>query len=256
MQPRAYVVHISWATARRQRLEPQLQRSGLEYEFVEGIDGRKLTDAERDVFLDADAMARYPQWLTPAVLGATLGHKCAYDALCDAGDDVALVLENDAELPGVGFGNLISELAQQITGREVMMLNFRSLEPIKLRRTGAVQCAGHQILEAVHPERLVSACAYLLRRETAAAMSEAILPARWAPDSWDQYLECGAVSRIKCVLPQPVREDIGTRSLARHGSDVAGLERLQQSTILPLQIARIVNRYRIRHRMTRVKLVD
>lgn len=255
MQPRAYVVHLSWATARRERLEPQLQRSGLEYEFIEGVDGRKLSDAERETLFDADALARDPKWLTPGVLGATLGHRCAYNAIQNAGDDVALVLENDAEIP-VGFANLVSQLAEHVTGREVIMLNFRSLRPIVLRRAGGVQIEGHDVLEAAHPENLVSACAYLLNRETAAAMSEAILPARWAPDNWNRYLECGAVTRIRCVLPQPIREDITTRSLARHGPDATWLERIQQSTVFPLQAVRVLNRYRIRRRMTRVKFVD
>jgi glycosyl transferase, family 25 len=255
MRPRVYVVHLSWATARRQRLEPQLQRSGLEYEFVEGVDGRKLTESERAVLIDASESAKYPNWLTPGVLGATLGHKCAYDAIARADDDVALVLENDAELPA-NFGALLSQLAEHVGSREVMLLNFRSLQPIVLRLTGGVECGDYRVLSPTQSEHIASACAYLLRRETAIAMADALLPARWAPDTWNRYIECGAVSGLKCVFPQPVQQDIGTRSLARHGSDTTLLKRIQQCRILPLHAARILNRYRIRRRMTRVTLVD
>ncbi len=49
---RAYVINLPRSVARRALMEDQLRDSGLDYEFIDAIDGRALSADQRKTLVD------------------------------------------------------------------------------------------------------------------------------------------------------------------------------------------------------------
>src|SRR5947209_4640748 len=98
---KAYVINLPRSTERRASMAEQLERTELDYEFVDGVSGRGLTPTERAELVDEAAVARYPRWLTPGQIGCALSHLRTYERILDSGtqDAAALILEDDVILP-------------------------------------------------------------------------------------------------------------------------------------------------------------
>jgi glycosyl transferase family 25 len=81
---RAYVINLPRSPARRVSVAAQLQGTGLDHVFVDGVDGRALAPVDRGRLIDESAVARYPQWLTPGALGCALSHLRTYELIVDS----------------------------------------------------------------------------------------------------------------------------------------------------------------------------
>ncbi len=96
-----YVINLLRALDRRAKMEVQAEQFGVRLDFIEATDGRQLTEQQRSC---ADLGARryvskYP--LTDNEIGCWLSHRKAMQHLLDSGDDMAVILEDDAKLlPG------------------------------------------------------------------------------------------------------------------------------------------------------------
>ncbi len=56
---KAYVINLERSTERRQHMRRQLERLGLEHEFVAAVNGARLTADER-LLVDGHAVAQSP----------------------------------------------------------------------------------------------------------------------------------------------------------------------------------------------------
>lgn len=235
-------------------MEQQLAATNLSVEFVEGIDGWSLTEDERSRMVDAEAVARYPKWLTPGMVGALLSHRLVYERIAEAGHTRALVLEDDARFTP-DFGSIAEALAEHVADDEVLLLNFRSFKPCRLGASDAVTVDGYELMRALDPSQLTSALAYIVGVHTAERMAEMNIPVRFAPDSWGEYVSGGAVVSIRCVLPRPVVPDKTVQSSTRHRDAGGRVSPADQLLSLPIDAIRRVNRWRIARQMNRVEIV-
>ena len=90
---RIYVISLARAAERRADISAHLQALGLEYEMVDGVDGRALPPEEH-----ARLLAPGVTFQSPGVVGCYMSHMAVYRRLVESGDAAALVLEDDAAL--------------------------------------------------------------------------------------------------------------------------------------------------------------
>jgi glycosyl transferase family 25 len=81
-------------------MERQLSRfPELEAEFIPAVEGRKMSEEELSQAFDREtSRAYYGRDLTRGEVGCTLSHVRCYNHIAAAGDEVALILEDDADL--------------------------------------------------------------------------------------------------------------------------------------------------------------
>jgi glycosyl transferase family 25 len=249
---KTYVINLARAADRRAFMERQLAGSGLDSEFVDGVEGRALSAAEHAALVDLEAVARYPSWLTAGAIGCILSHKLVYDRIAASDNGPALVLEDDAVLPS-DIAPLASGIAQIMDPAGVVLLNFRSFKPCRLSRASAVPVRRHAVLAPADPHQIVSTLAYLVGSEAAARMTSVIVPVRWAADSWGEYARCGAIGSLRCVLPRPVMPARTLTSNIRHDGHHVHSAMLER---WPLLHVRQLNRRRVAWLMNRVQLID
>ena len=95
---KTYIINLKEATERREYVQKQLAllASSLSVEFVEAIDGRRMSKAEQDKFFDLGRFRlRYTKEARPGEIGCTLSHQKCYRKLVESGEEYALILEDD-----------------------------------------------------------------------------------------------------------------------------------------------------------------
>jgi GR25 family glycosyltransferase involved in LPS biosynthesis len=87
-----YILSLARAAERRKSITAHLDRLGIGYEIVDGVDGQALSE-------DYVAQVTIPDsGLSRGMIGCNLSHFASYRRLVESGRDAALVLEDDARL--------------------------------------------------------------------------------------------------------------------------------------------------------------
>jgi glycosyl transferase, family 25 len=241
-------------------MEAQLQHIGLEHRFPAAVDGREMTSEDRDALVDEEAVARHPDWLTPGQIGCALSHLQVYREIIDEDQGVALVLEDDVILPP-NILVLLSEVEEQISGNEVIMLYFRAFGTCEFSTVDAIELRTGGLLVYpldVHP--LVTTAAYVISAGACRGMAEHVVPVRAGPDSWSFHYESGAIERLRCILPRPVSVRHDFKSAIDYmppDSRAQRFTRLVEShRLFPLYQMLSWKRSLTERKMSRVALVD
>ena len=205
----AYVINLVRSPDRRAHMIAQLSKTKVHYEITEAVDGRDLDLADTRLF-DPTIVG------TPALraggAGAALSHLEVYRRLLDDGLEIAMVLEDDVELPA-DLDALGDAIAQHMTGAEVVLLNFHSNEPCRITKAGSVPLPSSRLLvRVVDVEQVTSAGCYLITREACARLVKTVLPVRVHPDNWAFFYTQGAIDRARCVAPMPVTNSVSLRT--------------------------------------------
>lgn len=201
---RAYVINLPGSLDRRDHVRAELERAGIEYVFIEAVNGKELTSADRAVLVDEGAVAAAPGWLTPGAIGCALSHWLAYDRLLADEQDHALVLEDDVILD-VGLPDLLPGVAATLRGAEVALLHFRSFEKCRLQSEGHVALPdGVRIMRPLDPRQPIAASGYVISAAAAKRLHDAVVPVSRTADSWGDFIDVGALDGLWCVLPRPI----------------------------------------------------
>ncbi len=206
---KSWVINLERSRDRRAHLERQLadHLSGLEHEFVVAVDGRSLGAMERADLVDEKAVARAPWWLTPGAIGAALSHRAVCQRIAAGEHPIGLVLEDDVVL-SQNVERIVTEAADQMASADVVLVNFRSFEPCRFARTGAVRLSdGRYLAHPVDAGQPISAGAYLITREAAKRLAGIVLPVRVTADSWRYLRDAGGFDQLRCIVPCPIRVD-------------------------------------------------
>lgn len=93
----------------------RLEKAGLAYEFIDGIDGRALSAEERAAVYDRRKRLRYfGRDLTPGEVGCLLSHRKIYQKMDREGIGCALVLEDD-----VVFEDRFRDVVQALVNTDI-----------------------------------------------------------------------------------------------------------------------------------------
>jgi GR25 family glycosyltransferase involved in LPS biosynthesis len=183
----------------------ELERTGLEAEFVEAIDGASLSEEELAELCDMDVVRKHPSWLSKGMIGCVLSHRKAMGLFLQSDYSHILILEDDVSLSN-GLRSFLSGLrGSHIRDDEALLLHYSSFEEIVLTADPESEAiANHSICKPENPFALGSAAGYILSKNAAGSLHDWVLPVRTASDSWGEFLKSGAIASLRCVHPMPV----------------------------------------------------
>lgn len=97
MKIRTYIINLKTSPDRKEYMEKVMAPMDcLDVEFIEAVDGRKMTEAEvAEQFDQAEAVRHYGRELRPGEIGCTLSHKKCARMLLASQKKCALFLEDD-----------------------------------------------------------------------------------------------------------------------------------------------------------------
>jgi glycosyl transferase, family 25 len=216
---KAYVINLARSTERRAHMVRQLRTTGLDYEFIEAIDGNGL-DLGDPATVGPISLGRGQLqsgvWggdrSRSGVVGCALSHLKVYQRILADSADVALVLEDDVTLPA-DIHDIAAAAAVHMVGADVVLLHYGNVNVayhcgLRLSRTTAVQLTGPRILAFPAEIADVSgAGAYLVTREACEFMAREVLPVRVPADDWAFFFAKDALRSVRCVAPVPVEID-------------------------------------------------
>jgi glycosyl transferase family 25 len=211
----AYVVNLARSPDRRAHIANELAKTGIDYEFVDAVDGRELNIG--DVALVDRVAARDGSLGDTAAavaggVGCVLSHQRVYQKVVADGHDRALVLEDDMVLP-TDLGTLADAVGEGMAGAEVVLLKFTDERgTCRVAKQGTVALpAARQLVRPVGT-RLCCTGAYVVTAEACRRMDRATLPVRVKADAWGYYCSQGTLDSVRCVVPMPVDDSPTFRS--------------------------------------------
>lgn len=96
---KVYCINLKRSTDRRAKMEAELAKTSLPYEFIDAVDGRLLNAEEkRRVYSLWRTRFRCGLGLTGGELGCALSHVLFFNRILESSDKVGVVLEDDVKL--------------------------------------------------------------------------------------------------------------------------------------------------------------
>lgn len=95
-----YIVSLEQDLHKRNKISGILNSYGLKYQFVDAIYGKKLSEEEREFYINKSTGKILDRCFmpTPGEIGCTLSHIKAYKQIVNNGDEWACILEDDVIL--------------------------------------------------------------------------------------------------------------------------------------------------------------
>jgi glycosyl transferase family 25 len=124
-----YVISMKDSADRRKVMTARLAKLGLSFDFIDGIDGRALTEAEFASYVSPQRQYHLKWPLSFGALGCALSHMKAWQAIIDSGTDMGLVFEDDA-VPHDDLPQILERL-EALKGKiDIVNLHFRGWKPL------------------------------------------------------------------------------------------------------------------------------
>ena len=198
----ALVINLKSSTERRERMERLLSPFAdiLDVRFVEGIDGRGLSEEEKRAALCGGSRRKWERksaWCDGEI-GCALSHRKCFQKIVDDRLDYALILEDDLEFSdGAGLRAQLELAKRFFESREESAALDLSFRYAMLPKT--LLCSDDGQFE-VHPMTGgVSAVAYFLNRKAAEEMIRKNTPLRHVLDDWTDNVLRG----LPCFVIHP-----------------------------------------------------
>lgn len=204
---KVFVINLERSVARREFMGEQLQNQGLEFEFIQAVDGLKLSDEYLKDICDFEAMKLSRPWLLKkGVYGCALSHLAIYKRMVEDNIPFACVFEDDVILDAA-LKKCLVEIKDIIKYNEVILLFTQNNHtPITFSKINVTKLSGNQmVLYPMASYMLGSAAGYIITKDAAEKMLNEVIPIRYAADDWNAYYELGAVKNIRCVIPFVVK---------------------------------------------------
>jgi glycosyl transferase family 25 len=192
------VISLPEATERRGRLLDRLEDLCIDrVQVMRAVIGAALDEEQRQAVYDDESMRCHAgRSMTAGELGCALSHLKCYEAFLSSDAQWALILEDDAELPG-DLQLLLKRLTSNAGAWRVDIFNM-----------GPVRKFVHRVLRQVlayrlvDPVRIWNAHAYLINRDAARAMLLMNSPVRYMADDWAAFRDVASV-RLAALDPFP-----------------------------------------------------
>jgi glycosyl transferase family 25 len=193
-----FVINLRRSVKRRREMSAQLDRLGLSYRIFDATDGKALTEEE---LLQHRRQNPGQPSLTPGQIGCALSHYRVYRTIEEEGIDTALILEDDLRLSSE-LPRLLPQLEAELENDELILLYFVPGRGCQITRANQVELAGEYHLRyPLSIGNVLSATAYLLRRDTARRLAATVYPIHLCADWWGAMNAEGGLARLRCVTP-------------------------------------------------------
>ncbi len=178
MPPPIFVISLADSESRRDSISKHLHRLGLDFTFVEAVDGRNGLSPEMEGLVDrGEARARLGRDMSDAELACALSHTLVYKKMLDENLENAVVLEDDM-VPTEEFLELLTSGRLQQSRRQLVLMYYNLAQAVKWTFRPCI--AGHSFFRfATLPS---SAAAYYLDLSAAKRLLEAASPVVFVAD--------------------------------------------------------------------------
>ncbi|WNS38331.1 glycosyltransferase family 25 protein [Enterobacter chuandaensis] len=191
---KAYIINLESAKERKESVKAQAEHTGLRYEFIQAVDGRKIP-----VNLLSLLRKEHSYAVTPGEIGCSLSHLAAYKALASSNENCALVLEDDIFIPD-NISQFLSELEKKITTNTpcVYLLShvnhYNSKSIFDLPSNHKI----HEVYNAAFTH------AYVINRAAALVLLDKLFPVWCVADQWQTFREFGLI-RLYGAIPEYIK---------------------------------------------------
>ncbi len=188
-----FIINLEHQTEKRQFIQEQLDRLGLEAEFIAAINGKSMSDDQlKEVVHDYENCS-----LTAGEIGCALSHISAYKKIIDQNISQALILEDDAILKE-GLPELLSQIKQQIPAHPTtyLLTSIGVYDKKPVHRLSSVHTI-HRVL------RSICAHGYVINLAAAKNLAAKLLPVRFEADRWDFFYKAGVID-LYCITPMSI----------------------------------------------------
>lgn len=202
-----YVISLPGSHERQAFIFSQLERQGLLFDWLEGVNGRELRNDEISRFYSEEkALSQGGRALTLGELGCALSHLKAYQSLIESDAKIALILEDDAALRS-DFRSMLEGVIQRVDWQETDLLLLSHV--YKYTDWGARPLVGD--LRLVHMVTAYNGNGYLITRKGAEKLLREFCPVFVPADAWN-YLHKKNVLRIRGIVPYLVNHSVLSES--------------------------------------------
>ncbi len=198
-----HVINLKEAIERRKSITSQLEKLGLRYEIFDAVRGSSLSEKELNDKVDMQEVAKYPNWLTPNMLGCSLSHLGVYRRIAESGRDWHLILEDDVELDPaiVPFMEAFEKTGNTFQDHVVLLYGVKLSGKIILDKESLFEKSGRTIHKVKPKQHVGSTGAYFIHKATARKMFENNPLVKVAPDTWHFFRDQGSIQQLNCVYP-------------------------------------------------------
>jgi len=198
-----HVINLKEAVERRKSITSQLHKLGLRYEIFDAVRGSSLSEKDLKEKVDMQEVAKYPNWLTPNMLGCSLSHLGVYRRIAASGTDWHLVLEDDVELDPaiVRFIEAYEQTGNKFQDHVVLLYGVKLSGNIILDKESLFEEADHTVHKVQPDQHVGSTGAYIIHKTTARKMLENNPLVKVAPDTWHFFRDQGSLRQLNLVYP-------------------------------------------------------
>ncbi|HBU6130109.1 glycosyltransferase family 25 protein [Enterobacter sp. 168J2] len=189
---RTFIINLKHSLERREKMESQLVKLNITHEFIEAVDGREMTDAERK---NVTREVNYA--FLPGEVGCALSHQAIYKKIITENIEAALILEDDIELSD-DLSEILNNVTLSHTRPEILLLsrvNKYHKKPIK-------NIYGSYNVHKVH--HATTAHAYIINQKAASRLLQNLYPVWMVSDKWSLFEDL-SLAKIHALVPYPVR---------------------------------------------------
>jgi glycosyl transferase family 25 len=186
-----FIVNLKDSSDRRLKLESELNKLGLQHEFIEAVDGRKFTEAEIEPVTQKINYA-----FLPGEIGCALSHQQIYRKMIKDNIKCALILEDDVRL-NYDIVDILDNIDLSNNKPEVVLLsrvNKFHKNPIKnITKNYSLHKTQHA----------TTTHSYIINLHAANSLLDNLYPIWMVADKWSLFEDMSLLD-IYSIIPHPV----------------------------------------------------
>ena len=237
--PKAFILHLERAIARRPNVQALIDALPIESEVVTAVDGARLSPQEIDrAYAPRRFKPRYPFALTRTEIGVFLSHRSAWRRIVDEALDFAFIFEDDAAVDPAAFPELIEFVAAERGAWDYVLL------PAKPIRNGVIVARRGRFALLRPDAPPLRAIGQVVSFAAAKRLIDRTLPFDRPVDTTLQMTWVTG-QPLLVAAPSPVRDVSGERGGTTVQRKSMGLlDRLHHEAMRPIYRAQVLARYR------------
>ena len=202
---KVFVINMAKDVRRRQDMTRQLDRLGLDYEFFEAIDGKKIDESLLLEIANKDSLEetqKRPIEELRGMIGGTYSNYLVYQRMMKEDIQRACILEDDIILSS-DFKEYLDYIEGEIGENEIVSFHTLLFSEISLNPTGRTykEC---ELMTPV-PAAVRGAQGYVVTKHCASQLMKEMIPIKDFPDCFNRYhLFCPDV-QIRVLYPFVMR---------------------------------------------------
>lgn len=179
-----FVISLKRAQDRREVISEQMHRLGLPFEFIDGVDGKSLTDKQIEGLADQKwAYRNEGRFFTRGEIGCYASHLLAYQKVVEDDLSYALILEDDAWLTPSIVG-VLEEMENVISPLNNDVYLLQEIGPGRFKKKGKQIPVVNNLFKLQELRSAWWAHAYVVTNKSARSLIAALTPVRHVSDCW------------------------------------------------------------------------